>query len=269
MEECTYGLVKRIEFITEKIEKYNPSTVLDVGCGTGDQLTTLLAERFIKIQFTGIDSDQETIQYAKDKNLQKNLNFITWEKSNILTKFDMIIASEVIEHVESPDEFIFGLGQLLSNDGKIILTLPNGYGPFEFASFLEIIYRFSGLRKIIKLIRPVVKIEHNNISINTLANSPHINFFSYKEIISLIENSGYKILSFSSRTIFCGFIFDSLIKARSLINLNSKYASKINPLLCSAWMFVIDKDNNNNKYYKYRRGNISRIRRKLNEVRWK
>jgi 2-polyprenyl-6-hydroxyphenyl methylase/3-demethylubiquinone-9 3-methyltransferase len=41
-------------------------------------------------------------------------------------KFDVILATEIIEHVAHPDEFLHKLATLLSEGGAIVLTTPNG-----------------------------------------------------------------------------------------------------------------------------------------------
>jgi SAM-dependent methyltransferase len=40
-------------------------------------------------------------------------------------RFDTIVAAELIEHLERPYDFLRGLGNFLSDDGRIVLSTPN------------------------------------------------------------------------------------------------------------------------------------------------
>ena len=75
MNDNTYGVNKRINFIAEVIAELKPSSVLDVGCGTGSNLTKPLAELFPDINFIGIDDDSRSIYYGVNNNKNNNLNF--------------------------------------------------------------------------------------------------------------------------------------------------------------------------------------------------
>lgn len=103
--------------------KYQPKcSVLEVGCGYG-YLTYALAKEGFSV--TGIDISEHAIKSAKenfgDHFSTESMN----ELSSRNIKFDLIISTEVIEHVDEPSEF-FGLCvSLLKPDGKILLTTPN------------------------------------------------------------------------------------------------------------------------------------------------
>src|SRR5262249_16605180 len=51
-------------------------------------------------------------------------------------RFDAVVASEVLEHIGDPAAFLGLLGRCLRRNGLLILTVPNGYGPFEIDSHL-------------------------------------------------------------------------------------------------------------------------------------
>src|SRR5688500_7273971 len=127
----SYGMGKRLQFLQKTIESFQPDHVLDIGCGTGTYVSFPLAKCFPNIRFIGMDADAASIEFARSENSLPNLFFVYPEELNQSKKFDLIIASEVIEHVECPDKFLLYLGDRLNEKGKLALTLPNGYGPFE------------------------------------------------------------------------------------------------------------------------------------------
>src|SRR6266851_9388075 len=138
MEETTYGDKRRLEFVRRVIEITQPRLVLDIGCGTGMRVTRPLAEAFPTIRFLGTDPDRESIAWASDNNRDlENLSFVCLGNALPDERFDLVIASEVIEHVYEPVKFLGDIRGRLSEKGRIVLTLPNGYGPSEFMALIE------------------------------------------------------------------------------------------------------------------------------------
>ena len=103
LAEDSYGRAKRQAFVESVIRESKPKTVLDFGCGTGMQLTRPLAQSFPNTFFFGVDSDVETIGWARRQPALPNLTFAAREPGEMGRRYDMIIASEVLEHVEAPD----------------------------------------------------------------------------------------------------------------------------------------------------------------------
>jgi len=133
MNDNTYGVNKCITFIAEVIAVLKLSCVLDVRCNKGSNLTTPLAELFPDINFIGIDDDARSIDYGVKNNNNNNLTFCHIKHLKNMKKFDLIIASEVKEHVENPHNFLLILKKIKS-ERQDLLTLPNGVCPFELAS---------------------------------------------------------------------------------------------------------------------------------------
>jgi len=276
MTENSYGIVKRLDYIEKAIRDFPPTKILDIGCGTGEWLTVPLARIFPEIQFIGVDDDTASIEFARDKNSGiKNLTFLYLNELESSSKFEMVIASEVIEHVEQPSEFLELLRSHLTPDGKIIITLPNGYGPFEATSFLESMLFLSGInapaiyRFLTRKNNPTEETNQSKVKYS-LAVSPHINFFSYQEICTLITGNGLKISECRPRTFLCGLGFDQIIRGRILTNWNSKLAELLPPQLSSDWMFLIEnsKTIGSDQRNEYQRNKYAEFRKKLNRRRW-
>ncbi|MBI2587381.1 class I SAM-dependent methyltransferase [Candidatus Amesbacteria bacterium] len=101
-------------------------TLLDVGCGVG---RTALAAWEKGYRVLGIDMEQRVIEIAKQQ-LNEAIKFkvadITKIKFADNKKFDVIVCSEVIEHVTKPQQVLDRAVSLLKEKGIFVMTTPNG-----------------------------------------------------------------------------------------------------------------------------------------------
>ena len=270
LPEDAYGRAKRQAFVEEVIAESNPRTVLDFGCGTGAQLTLPLAQAHPTVSFLGIDSDRTTIDWARAQPAPPNLAYAIDGVGPPDQRFDLIIASEVLEHVEAPDALLRHFRALLAEGGRLIVTVPNGYGPFEAASLVEHLLTLSGVLPVLRAIKHAVlgKPRIDASEALTLAVSPHINFFSLGTMQTLLRESGFELWRFRCRTVFCGFIIDWLIRG-PLIGWNAALADRLPAGCTSDWMFVCVKSQAPpTALSSWRRSAFARFRRTLSERRW-
>lgn len=266
--EDAYGLSKRLAFCAEIIASRHPALVLDVGCGTGENLTRPLAERFPAVRFLGVDDDPGSIEYARARPVLSNLSFAGYEALARPNGADLVIASEVVEHVESPEEFLTQAAGHLGSDGRMIVTTPNGYGPFELASLIEVLLRLSGAFDLLRRVkRALIGGYPEPDSRDTLAASPHINFFSHGRIKAVFASSGLEIERYQGRTLLCGFGLDSLVRRLAIGEWNARVADRLPPACVSAWAFLLRKVSPRPGPH-YRRGPVARWRRRMNERCW-
>ena len=103
--------------------------VLDVGCGTGRVALTLASRGF---EVDGVDIEPRVIEIAKSIAASYNLHcsFITGDFTDSkLVKpksYDLVICSEVIEHVQDYQLIIDNIYRALKDGGLLILTTPHG-----------------------------------------------------------------------------------------------------------------------------------------------
>ena len=230
LPENAFGQRKRLHTVADILRTRAIKTILDVGCGSGQLLTLPLAQNFPDVQITGLDEDVVSIDWARAQNSPSNLRFILPQDLAPEVKFDLIIASEVIEHVENPAEFLVWLRSHLATGGAVFLTLPNGFGPYESIVFLYQLADRTGLRK-----------RHNAAMdgpvTDTLAASPHVNFFSFGAIRRVIAQAGFLIARYQPRTFLCGGLFDRLVAGR--LDWNAQISERLPAHLASDWMFLI------------------------------
>ena len=111
------------EYIISKVPKII-STVLDVGCGKG-----WVAKYFLPKGVKVHSLDVSTTNPAKAKDLFPSLDHygITADSFHLPfvdDSFDVVIASEIIEHVFDPAEFVQELFRVVKKGGKLIITTP-------------------------------------------------------------------------------------------------------------------------------------------------
>ena len=135
-------------------------SILDIGCGGG-----LLAEPLARLggTITGIDVTPSAVEVASKHAIQNGLEIeyqcCTAEAfASRKQKFDVIYASEVIEHVADRSLFISSIANMLNSRGVVIITTINRSLPaLLFAKFaLEYIIRLlpAGTHDTKKFVKP-------------------------------------------------------------------------------------------------------------------
>ncbi len=119
-------------FVKSFIADIHNSTLLDIGCGTGN-LTIDLAK--ISEKIIGIDIDESMLQMAnnkseKVKNIEfRNCNMLEIEKHFSSVNFDSILCfGNTLVHLNSEDEILSFFKQsqkLLKSKGKLLIQIIN------------------------------------------------------------------------------------------------------------------------------------------------
>ena len=247
--QTPYAVRKRIQFIYEEVEKRIRNCenrakvkILDLGCGTGEYITIPLG--CLGATITGIDTHCPSIERAHQRNHYENVHFQCISADKLGNQqFDFIICSEVLEHLAKPARMLSIIKNLLKPGGVCIITIPNGYGPKE----MEIrLYKFFDRLGLFSPIRYFISKSHKGsdqevrLKDSLNLNSPHIQFFSYRQFKRLVEEAGFSILKRRNRRFLSGPFSNRLLsKSERLMDWNAKIADKLPLFLVSSWMFVI------------------------------
>ena len=101
------------------------NNILDIGCGQGYGCNYLAG--FAR-QVTGIDYNQEVIDYARDKYRNNNLTFEALNVKDfacLKKQFDIICSFQVIEHIADAARLLSDISSLLNYNGTFICSTPN------------------------------------------------------------------------------------------------------------------------------------------------
>jgi len=111
------------KFCQKLIKKNNIKSVLDIGCGKGEKLMKLIKPYCNEVY--GID-EKRIIAYCKLVYYSDNFYHgdIEEGKTEINKKFDLIISSDVIEHLKNPDRLINFIKQFSHSNTLIVISTP-------------------------------------------------------------------------------------------------------------------------------------------------
>lgn len=144
------------------------SKVLDIGSAEGE-----IRDFLQNCEYYAVDIDKEAIEHLKGQNIkaqQVNLNKQQLPFKN--QKFDYILLLDILEHTADPRAILLEVKKRLSENGKIIITLPNDYHLLNKIRFLF----------------------NKNLTIDPFSPFGHLHYFPIKSADSFIKNLGFRIL---------------------------------------------------------------------------
>lgn len=153
---------------------------LEVGPGSGVYLP-VLAKLFAEVFATDIEAaflKHSMPLLESHPNIHLVADDIT---ASILPpqSFDLILCTEVVEHIENSFEAIVGMKRLLKPGGVLVLSTPQRYSPLELAA------KIAFLPGIIKLVR--------RIYAEPILETGHINLMTAREVERQLEGAGFLV----------------------------------------------------------------------------
>lgn len=111
---------RKYDYLSDKIGKQNFS-LLEIGCGVAG-----MAEELEKsgVNYYGIDIDKRVVDFAKTRGI--NCDMLDFADLDINKKFDVIICSQVLEHIVDPFAFVNKVRTHLNDGGLFVFDIPNG-----------------------------------------------------------------------------------------------------------------------------------------------
>lgn len=128
------GITKRLDALARRVP-LKGERLLDIGCGDG-VYTVRLADAFAQVD--AIDIQQERLALFEERLLKQP----TTTPVRIRTMsaaaldypddtFDLVTAIEVLEHVTELDQALREIRRVLKPSGRLAITTPNRWFPFE------------------------------------------------------------------------------------------------------------------------------------------
>ena len=157
-------LVKKLEGVR---------SICDLGCGNG-HITGRLAKQGFKV--TGVDASPSGIALAR--RAYPNVEFVEAliDRDLKLGQFDLVVSSDVIEHMYRPSDLLDAARGILKPGGHILLGTP-----------------YHGYLKNLVLAATGKMDAH----FSALHDGGHIKFFSVKTLSTLMRDHGFDDLNFS------------------------------------------------------------------------
>ncbi len=195
-----YTDIKRLKFIIDALYENIPGggNVLDVGCGNG-LISMSLGKAGHNV--TGIDISDKAIEKAKEKNTLPNVSFAVAsaeQLSETQTRYDAVICSEVLEHLNEPSSLLKYIYKSMKDDGILIVTVPNGKGPRETLITKPIISmqkKDGWVWGITKKIKSVLGYKGTTLQ-SDADDLTHIQFFTIKSLEELAAKNAFTIRKF-------------------------------------------------------------------------
>ena len=254
--EFMHGHRKKALFFIDRLDRFAAAqgrppgdiTVLEVGCSHGRNVALPLAERGYRV--LGIDLHEGSIESARAHSALPNAEFrqVLLEELPNVASFDVMIVSDVLEHVEDPEAMIREALLRLRPGGLVLVSIPNGYGPYEIEE------RLTGT-----VLRPVLWATGRLVALAVRARrnarglpwpppdaekpaynheSGHLQFFSFRAFGRLLHRSGLEIVAQRNGSWFGGdltyYVFYFIPK---LTPLTLAVADRLPPSLVSSWYF--------------------------------
>lgn len=248
-----HGHRKKLEFMQMALERFRVDTgmapaqvrVLEVGCSNGRNVTMPLAACGYKV--TGLDIHEESIEYAQAHNVFDNARFICSLLSDLPGDelFEILVLSDVLEHVEDPAGICMEALQHLAPGGMVLISIPNGFGPYELEQRFLRRTRLDRLfhetvRTIGRLLRRPSSMQGKPVGGPAYNyDSGHVQFFHLDDFLNLLEDVGLHVQQTRNGALFGGTLsINSLGRVSFIVKGSLKLADLLPQRWVSTWYFA-------------------------------
>jgi methionine biosynthesis protein MetW len=146
--------------------------VLDVGCGTGS--VAVIANHNKRNSVLGIEPDAARAKVAASRGIDTTCDYLDPEFIAKKGPFDVVVLSDVLEHLASPDEMLNLVASALKPRGIALISVPN-------------VAHWS-----IRLNLLLGRFDYTQYG---LCDSTHLRWFTRRTIHGLLANRGFEIVT--------------------------------------------------------------------------
>jgi len=195
-----YTFTRRLEVMMKQMPPLGNKTVLEVGCGAGI-ISLELAKTAKKV--VGIDVTETGLDFGRKLASALNYSHVEFKKGDAEhlefedESFDVIVCSEVLEHLLDPSKAVSEFHRVLKRDGTLIITTPCATSLSEiFLDFIRIFKRDLQVEKekqFDKKAYLAMQREVQNISADKFIRVHKR--FGYKRLVEKFNKQGFKVIN--------------------------------------------------------------------------
>lgn len=155
----------------------------------------------------GIDSDERGLNLLKAHGFESlfTADLEALEKCEIDRKFDVVVAGEIIEHLNNPGLFLSGVKRFLHDDSILLVTTVNAYCAMRY-----LIYAF-----------------RSKDGVNEPVHPDHVAYYSVSTLSLILRRHGFKL----SKILFYDVGIEHRPFNRPILNVANDIAVKFFPQL--------------------------------------
>jgi SAM-dependent methyltransferase len=231
---------KKLRFVFSAIESHARSSgrslddleILEVACGVGG-ITLPLATLGARVRAFDLDeTDAGALRRTAAEHGYGNLE-VTVEDALSFddgAAYDVVVASEVFEHLVDPGRLADVIARHTRPGGLLIVTTPNGYGPWEAWNSVKLVPRRWGWLR-----RALGKPPHDG------AGREHEQRYTRRRIVELLGSRSFRLVAFSNSD-FVFTVVRSLRRNRFVGALDARLGDVVPHWMASGWYmaFVLE-----------------------------
>jgi SAM-dependent methyltransferase len=250
--ENIYGHVQRLDWLRRHIAPSDRA--VEFGCGSGYMITYPM--RSSGYDVIGTDIDATSIEYGRTMLAQAGIDpgaLHLEDLRDLEGPFDAVIASEVLEHLE--DRVLAAsldlIHEKLRPGGKLLVTVPNGWGWFELEAFvwerlgvgarLECRAARGASPSIVREAKQRLTGDYvADARPSTLAQSPHVQRFTFGSIQRLISAHRFQVLEARGSVLVCGPLSNlALTGMGGVMKLNARLGRRLPRLAAGFYVAAV------------------------------
>lgn len=233
----------RLAGIIHMIGRCGPSSsprILEIGCGVGNIALPIAS---LGYPIRAIDVHGPSVEAARRRNTFPNLKLDHVPLDQVdLGEYDVIVLTEVLEHVEKHEEMMALLGRGMRPGARLILTIPNGWGQAELMCRPAYLLKRSRIGGAI--VNAVKRLLATRDLTTANEQTPHVHFFTLGALARLFAQSGFETKLFY-RYFVTWLTWETFFSERGLpeewARRDFERSQNTAPSLCALWAFLLEK----------------------------